>query len=489
MRALHIPRPTRSAAPWPVRWSGNAPRVMGGPPSMTVSPTANLPKRWPVGSGSAFHHVSSFPIGGVYNFARGVPAASDISQYFVTEPSVTQDRSGTRATAGAMISFFHEGSALELMFHSTAEGFLLRIDDEYVGLDPIVASGTLNNFLFDFGSRALRRVDVIAYKASFLEAHTDPSDAVWAAPIRGPRAICMGDSFTTATPTSWSNWFADAMGWDDVWTSGVGGTGYLADANGSRIPFVERVEADIIAYRPEVVLIHGSVNDGYLDPRDVEAAVYQTVDTIRRHLPECIVAGGSNTPYGAEFVYPSSRDTIEATRAGFEAAGGVWLTPTELPLRFSGEQVGIRATLLDAVLAGKAGNSGSPAGVDSATGFRIDSDDADPGTKLRVGATVEIGSGETRERAVLTAQTSSGGKQVFGFAGDFKFDHAAGEPVREVAPSVITGTGNSVSPSGWGNADLYVGQDQYHPSTAGHMSIGQANAALLKQHLLARGFG
>ncbi|MBD3773078.1 MAG: SGNH/GDSL hydrolase family protein [Rhodobacteraceae bacterium] len=482
-----MPRPQRRSAPWPVRWTGHAPRMMAAPPATAIGTVATLPRRWPIGSGSQFHQVASYQIGGMYSISRSIPIAGPAGHSLVLEKTVTQNREGTRAPAGAMISFFHDGAVLELLFHSTQDGFLLKVDDEYVSLDPLGAAGTYNFFRFDFATRALRRIDIIVFKASFVEARTGATDALWAAPVRGPRTICVGDSFTTATPTGWSNWFAEAMGWDDVWTSGVGASGYLGDAEGLRIPFNERMESDVVAYRPEVVFIHGSVNDGGEDPSAVEAAAFHAVSTIRRHLPECLVAGGANTAFGAEYWISGARDVVDATRAGFEAAGGHWMSTYEMPIRWSGETNGARATLLDAVVEGQAGNTGTPTQVDGHTGFRINSDSADAATKLRVGATVEIGIGATRERAVLTATSAVGGKQVFGFAGSFKYAHAIGEPVREVGPSPLTGMGNSVYPTAWGSADYYVGGDLYHPNTAGLMSIGQANAAMLKQLLLDLG--
>ncbi|MCB2088685.1 MAG: SGNH/GDSL hydrolase family protein [Sphingomonadaceae bacterium] len=489
MRALHVPRPQRTIAPWPLPRDSHGPKVMDPTPPVTIAATPSLPRRWPVASGSNFHQIASFPIGGMYSFSRSIPRVSPPpSQSYVPADTVTQTV-GTRSAAGAQISFYHDGAQLELLFHTTQDGFYVKVDGEYITLDLMGAPGTFNHFLIDFGSRRHRRIDIILYKAGFIEARTGWTDALWAAPIRGPRTICMGDSFTTPGADGWTNWFAEGLGWDDVWASGVGGSGFRADALGNRVPFTARVQSDIIAYRPEVVFIHAGANDLGYDTGEVIDSVTQVVNDIRRHLPEAVVAGGLNISLGLEYLFAENFERAEAIRQAFIAAGGAWMSPFELPQKFAGEPVGIRATLMDPIVAGRAGNSGTPATVDNTTGFRIASDNSDPGTKLRIGATVEIGTGATRERKALTAQTSINGKQVFGFDGVFNHDHAAGEPVREVGPSYATGQGYELAPTGWGNADNYVSADTFHPNRDGNIAIGTVNAVLLKDHLRQIGRG
>ena len=488
MRALHIPRPQKSLAPWPLPMQHHGPRQMADPPAIAITNTPTLPRRWPIGTGLSSWPVTAVPMGGNYTISRGIPAADGgPTLAYAAGDTVTQNREGVRAPSSTQISFYHEGERLELHFQIMLDNFLLKIDGEYVSIDPLTASGTNPHFLIEFGSRRLRRIDIVTFKSPFIQARTQPGDALYAAPVRGPRMIVVGDSFTTSDPDSWVNWFADGMGWDDVWASGVGGSGYCSDALGNRLTFIERVQADVIDHRPDIVFIHGSVNDLGFTPAEVREAARTYVSTVRRALPDCLVAGGINTPYGVEFWHPSSLDVVDALREGFESAGGAWMTPLEMPMTQIGEPIGIRATLSASIIAGRPGNSGTPDQVDVASGFRINSDPADPGTILRTGSTVEIGTGATRERVVLTAQSVVAGKLAFGFDGAFKFAHAPGEAVREVGPCHMTGLGNVNTPTGWGTADLYVGPDEYHPSAAGKIALGQANAALLRDYLARSG--
>lgn len=486
MRALHIPRSHATLPAWRFHNKRPDPKVMEVLPQISTAISPTLTKPWFAGSGSNAYQLASHPVDGAFTFCRGLPDIQGPTLGFRPAATVTSSPGGARVPSGQQFSFYHEGDALELHFQNNDRGYLLKIDGEYVSLTPRVDSGQTFTLL-DFGSRKLRRVDIITYKAAFAGVWTAPSDTVYAAPVRGPRTICVGDSFTEADATGWTNWFAESLGWDDVWTSGVGATGYVADANGGAVNWGDRVEQDVIAYKPDVVFLHGSVNDLSHPLSQVRDAVHSTVARIRTSLPRCVVAGGMNTPFGVEFWTPDILDVYDAVKESFEAAGGVWMSTLELPFGFSGEPIGTAASLMDPIAAGRPGNAGTPDTLNGGSGFRVNTSSQTPDTNLRIGSTVEIGSGPSRERVVITANALSGGRFIYAFDGSFRYAHAAGEPVREVAPSFLTGQGSQVDPTGWGNTDLYVGADGYHPSAAGNIALGQVNAAMLKRHLRLEG--
>ncbi|WP_164931238.1 SGNH/GDSL hydrolase family protein [Erythrobacter sp. HKB08] len=459
---------------------------MASPPPFAVSSTRSLPRAWFAGSGNVSYPIASQPTGAHFTFARGLPDTTGPTLGFRSAATVTSDLAGPRVPASQQFSFYHDGAAIELHFQNNSKGVLVKIDGQYLSLDPITTDGE-QYIRIDFASRDVRRIDLVSYKSAFAGVWTGTGDGIWAAPARGPRAICMGDSFTTAAPTGWTNWFADAMGWDDVWTSGIGGTGYVANASGLSPNWNERLEADVIAYRPEVVFLFGSVNDMSYGPQAVGAGVRSLVSRLRKALPDCVVAGGMNTAFGVEAWPSESWDVLDAAKAAFTEAGGAWMSLLEMPMEFSGPAVGNAGMLMDNLAAGRAGNTGTPTAVDASAGFRVNTSSSTPDTNLRIGATVEIGSGATRERVVVTAVGLSGGKQIYGFDGALRYAHAAGEPVREVGPAYITGRGTSVAPSGWGTGDIYVGDDGYHPNDHGHRMIGMLNASMLKRHLRSTG--
>ncbi len=482
MRALHIPRSQAPAQRWTVAPDDHAPKVLATSPALTVNSAPTLPRAWFAASGSNAYPLASNIQHGHFTYCRGLPDSTGPTLGFRPAATVTTLADGTRAPSGQQFSFYHEGDALELHFQNNDRGYLLKVDGEYLGLTPQSDPGQTYTLL-DFGSRKLRRFDLITYKAAFAGVWTGPQDSIYAAPVRGPRTIVMGDSFSEADAGGWTNWFAESLGWDDVWTSGVGGTGYVENGNGFNKSWRDRVQSDVIAYAPEVVFLHGSVNDLSFPPAQVYSGVYDTIRAIRDALPDCIIAGGMNTGAGVETWNAGQLDVFDQAKAGFEDGGGAWMSTLELPHQFSGDPVGSAAQLVDPIAAGRPGNGGTPDGLSGQSGFRVNTSSSTADTNLRIGSTVEIGSGATRERVVITTNGLSGGRFIYGFDGTFRYAHAAGEPVREVPPCFLTGQGGTAAPTGWGNTNLYVGADGFHPSPEGNIALGQVNAAMLKRHL------
>ncbi|MXO55876.1 hypothetical protein GRI36_03170 [Altererythrobacter gangjinensis] len=481
-----MPRAHKAKKTWPVSEGNDWPVVMAAPPQIIVGSTPSLLRAWFAGSGSNAYPLASNVQGGHFTFCRGLPDTAAPTLGFKPAPTVSTEPNGTRVPSGQQFSFYHEGASLELHFQNNDRGYLLKIDGEYVSLTPRIDAGQTYSRI-DLGTRKLRRFDLITYKAAFAGVWTAVSDTIYAAPVRGPRTICIGDSFTEADAAGWTNWFAESLGWDDVWTSAVGGTGYVNNGNGLALNWQERLAPDVIAYRPEVVFLHGSVNDLAQTPATMYAAVKSLISQLRSALPDAVIAGGMNTPFGVEYWVANNLLVYDAAKQGFLDGGGAWMSTLELPHEFSGDSVGNDASLMDAVAQGRPGNGGAPNILAGQSGFRVNTSSATPATNLRIGSTVEIGSGATRERVAITVTGLSGGRIIYGFDGMFKYAHAAGEPVREVAPSYLTGQGSQLSPSAWGNSNLYVGSDGYHPSAAGNLALGQANAALLKRHLATIG--
>ena len=169
------------------------------------------------------------------------------------------------------------------------------------------------------------------------------------------------------------------------------------------------------------------------------------------------------------------------------SAGGVWLNPIEMPLAYIGGVVP-SATLAGAHAAGRVGaspNSAPFAGGSNTSSLGLWCNaTVSQGVNLRVGSTVEIGSGAVRERVVITGLKQINGTTVsYAFDGTLQYAHASGETVREVGPSYLTGRGYSGAATGWGNADLLVSSDHTHPSQAGDEALGMAMAALLRDYL------
>lgn len=484
MFALHSPRPAPSLPTFAARESA-APQVLASPPLLTEAASASLTRYWPVSSGTQFYQMASAPQGGVFTFSRGLPGSSPAGITYAEERVATTSNTGLPSSLAQQWSFIHEGERIELQIRSNPHGFLIRIDDHFVSLDPYQSSGQIV-LLLEFGVAARRRIDIISWGLGFAGVYTDPQDCIFAAEQRGPRTVVFGDSFTTPEPINWVNWFAHDMGWDDVWPSGVGGTGFVADALGNAPSLPERVASDIAPYSPDVVYIHAGLNDLSSPASQVELNAALTVRRIREHCPEAMIVGGTNTAFGIESWDAQALDVMDAIRSGLEGEGAGYISPLELPLSFGGQQIGIEAALYAPVTAGQAGNEGTPTSVSYPNGFTCTTAVDTPLANLRVGSVVEIGVGATRERVAITATGFYNARLVYGFDGAMQYDHSAGEPVREVGPSFVTGQGTTLNPSGWGCADRYVGLDSFHYSAEGHRALGAVNASLLRHHLRGR---
>jgi lysophospholipase L1-like esterase len=149
-----------------------------------------------------------------------------------------------------------------------------------------------------------------------------PDATVWAPKRPRTRAIHVGDSFTLDNVTSdntvsrltpYPVAFGRMMGWDS-WVSGVGGSGYLATGGGSVVKFRDRLQADVIAHSPDVVVWAGGHNDGGFSAAAVRAEARLCWEAVRSALPDArqIVV----SPFSQFATITAER---EAIRAGLKA--------------------------------------------------------------------------------------------------------------------------------------------------------------------------
>lgn len=454
------------------------PAAMPVPPTVTTGAVPTLGRAWFAASGNASYALASSPRGGVFTVSRTLASSTNLA--LGASLTVTSNTGATPNAAGSLaVSFLHEGSNLELAVFA-AVGMLVRVDGQYISLTPTVI-GSSTYYKMAFGSRAVRRIDVLGQGISFIGAYTDWTDTLYPAPVRGPRVLCLGDSFSTNAIDGWINWLTDCTGWDDIWASGVGGTGYVSTAGGVSKKYRDRVATDVIPFAPDIVLVLGSRNDVSQPVATLQTEAAGVVSQIRAALPNCLIVGGFNASGGVETMTSAWLDTMDATRIGFTSAGGVWLNPIEMPIGFSGP---VPASTVNAAhAAGRAGNAGTPATVSGLTGVQANTNTAGTTNLPFGGQVIEIGTGATRERINVTSTAVSGGKIMYGFDGVLQYAHAAGEPMTMVGPSYLTGRGRLGATTGFGNSDIYVSADSVHPSPDGHRALAMAQATLLRNYL------
>lgn len=356
-------------------------------------------------------------------------------------------------------SFHHDGRYLEIAFKGTAGDVLLKVDDEYVSLTPqtIANDGNVYYWYFDFGARKVRRIDFIAGTSfSFGGVFTEANDTITPAPVRGPRVIVVGDSFTEGTGSNsgvngYVMAFADAMGWDDVWPSGVGSTGYVA-ATAPKVNYRSRLTADVTAYAPDIVLFTGGYNDYSSTPAQITTEAGLLFGQARSELPDALLVCVS--PYwnaGAAPIEAQTWAKRDALKAAIVAVGGLFVDLLEQPLPTG--TTPSTSTLASAVAAG-------------ATSLSL----VDP---VAVGATYKWSDG-TRFRAKAI---SGAGPYTVTTDGPLAAAHGSGSSLTQVGDCFWTGTGKVGATTGYGNCDLYVGSDGIHPIAAGHLALGAALAA------------
>jgi lysophospholipase L1-like esterase len=215
-----------------------------------------------------------------------------------------------------LVRFWSDAPLLEIVNCSYRGGYRLRVDGEYVATG-FIARQTTTSF------RAHTSIDWSGVRRARLyevegEANTDffgvrlpPTATVWAAPLTddGLRIVVHGDSFVEgagASPTSLygglANCMAQLLGQPDTRGSGQGGTGYLSTLGGQLHNFIQRVDADVIAPAPQVVIEMGGCNDRDLvqtNATAMQAVVTTWLDRVQAALPDTLIfVTGPMSPNG-----------------------------------------------------------------------------------------------------------------------------------------------------------------------------------------------
>lgn len=452
-------------------------KTMAAPPAKTLNDAPTLPVWWP-----AAHYAEGSPeparlTGGYYNYIKSGDISPVADSSIFVSPKNIRKSAASYASSNMGVLFWHDGKDIEFVvnFFPSGSFALFKIDNEYVTLTPDAAAG-VKYIKLSFASRGRRKIEIIlgAWAAQFGGVFTDTLDSVEYCPADGPRCVIVGDSFAsgggaTQPLTGMSAYFPDYMGWDDVLYDAIPATGYYADDSGNSLTYSQRMEHNVIARRPDVVVITGGFNDYVMGKGqdDMYMAAHTYFFSLKKALPDMILivcapfwntdVSGYHTPVGNILTI---RDGI---RQAAVAAGAIWVDLLESRLPAD------PASPLSGTLA-----SDIPAGSDtfhSAVFFPTYS-------------TVEIGG---TDRALIGNISGSGPYIYSLFAGVLHSAHQAGENIRQVGSGFLRGAGNVGSPSYIGNCSLYVCADGIHPSDAGHSAIAHALVAAIIDALYKEG--
>lgn len=381
---------------------------------------------------------------------------STFPNYNYVDPSVL----ATTGAGSAVIrtEFDVDCTAFEVMCKGNAGNVRIWVDGELVSATPTTMpnDGAFKFIPITFASKAVRRITLDWYNPAFGGVVIGPTDTVYPAAVNRPKVLMIGDSFIEGSGSNNVDGLVPtlgaSLGWD-IWAAGQGGSGYVnpgpyTGKYSTRIPFYSSIAFD-------AVVVSGGINDAQTTYQATLAAEAASLfATIKSTWPTAVWIATSplynKGAAGLTTLYLDTYNTIKtaAATAGFAFADVVEFSNTSNSVSLP---------------SGTLSSSASLGATSLSVNFRPP-----------IGTTVEIGSGSVTERRVVT-NTSGGGPYTLTVAAT-TFAHSAGETVRQVGGSLLTGTGRVGATTGTGNCDLYVSTDGTHPSVAGHYAFGRALA-------------
>lgn len=381
---------------------------------------------------------------------------------FVRFETVSATPGGASYAGGntVQVGVMFTGLQIVLLCKGLATNITAKVNDQYVSLTPtaVPANGTLNYYSLTFATAVPRRIDFIAdnifdsfYFGGFFIGLTD---TLYPAQVRGPRIMVYGDSVTTGTGSGstalgFAGVLAEYLGWDDVWQSGIGGTGLIATGGGSYCNYVTRAVTDIYPFAPDEVIIQGFFNDNNSPLAQVQAALVTLIAGINANLPATRVTvfgpyiqtgSGAHGGTAGTTGFNAQRAAAKAAVASFNSPNVNYIDPSSGPAPVIPQQ----PTLTN-----------SPAA--NATTFTTD-------TFLSPGTTYQFPDGSrcfVLSRSGFTATVDR-----------VTNAQTSGTVITQVGNCYLRGTGKVGTTTGVGNADLLVSSDGIHPSPAGHLALG-----------------
>ena len=263
-------------------------------------------------------------------YAGGVPSVVFSSFYrFPAITAIPGNATSNGNNSYFAVTFYTDAPKIAVFAGVSSRPFYYIIDGQYFSLSGLNPSGGATlYYVLDFssvGGRKVRKITVESDSAGdFGGVYVDPQSQVWAPDNSdNVRAIVIGDSYTSggnnfpiAGKMGWPVEVGKYLGWNDVWSSGLGGTGYI-HTNGSSTNFIGRIQ-DVIAHSPDVVVIEGGINDEGNTPAQVQAAALAYYQAIRMALPTVpIIVFGIEIPIVLNANAIATENAIAAAVAQF----------------------------------------------------------------------------------------------------------------------------------------------------------------------------
>lgn len=282
---------TDGTAVW--EYIGAIPVASGTPPAMAPA-TGIASSSTPPGLTSLNRYIDD-PT--KYKFGGGRPVAVFADWRAAAASTVVSNGSqGTDYFASMRLEFVVD--AVKFAVGGAAGGqFRVIIDGQYYQNSPLYwsAAGSPCWLTFDFtnaGGKKARTIVIEQGASLFYGVRVAPGDTVSApSSANDIRAICFGDSINiggNAYPTVQGDGvpirLGRLLGWNDVWNSSLGGTGYIAQGPYG-VNYGNHI-ADATANSTNLVLVFGGAfNDSANSSPTIRAAVLLFLQNLRAALP------------------------------------------------------------------------------------------------------------------------------------------------------------------------------------------------------------
>lgn len=245
------------------------------------------------------------------------------------------------------VEFMTDAPDFKVYFKHTATTavYRLKVNGKRVTDLPQSTGGTTlgsrHNLSFDFGGdRSVKRICLEFATVPFAGIYIPDTSSLWKPQPYLDKVIVLGDSIaggstmnTGSAQGSWVARLAEMMGWDDIWNSSIGGTGYVADSpDGTPNTFKDRIGPDVTAYKPKKIILFGGYNDSAENQATILANARSVAANINAVVPTATVAmSGPWSPDGpasANIISTNTTLKTVATENGWifidQINGDVW---------------------------------------------------------------------------------------------------------------------------------------------------------------------
>jgi hypothetical protein len=444
------------------------PRVMASPPTSSFGTTNNLAagRNWPAISSNGLANIG---IGLSHLLVRGtlgpVIGGSSFPDYeYVRFPFVDYG-TGTKQANVHVSDFVLTGNTFSFVCKGTAANLLMKVDGDYISLSPQAVPNDGGKYYWQHTfSDARRRLLRIYSTAPFFGGFwTSATGSIEPAPIVGPLAVAMCDSFGEGTggnaggAASWIVRAFDMLGWNNFYINARGGSGFIQGTP----DYLARWNSDCAVIKPELGIFQNSTNDLAATPTAIVNRAQQLLNAALQANPLArVVFTSGSVRSGPERAGPAAYLQRDALKAFALSRGAFFVDFLDM---------GLPAGTVPSVL-----TTAATASVNATTISIATAQVPTPN------ATYFAPSGQR----IQVRSYSGTNPYTVTMGGPLATEIASGTVLTQCGNSLWSGSGRIGALAGWGTSDEYVIADDVHASQAGHDAMAMTFAMQLSQQIV-----